>query len=93
VRTKGDHVKLVLSKKTTILGQPITIKAVASDNQTVKILHNSRVVTNIKSGSSGEIDSRLLGQGHSKLYGVIQVNGKAIASVPMSIHVLPHSDE
>ena len=93
VRTIGDHVKLVLSKKTTILGQPITIKAVASDNQTVKILHNSRVVTNIKSGSSGEIDSRLLGQGHSKLYGVIQVNGKAIASVPMSIHVLPHSDE
>jgi hypothetical protein len=93
VRTKGDHVKLVLNKKTTNLGQPITIEAIASDNQTVKILHNSRVVANIKSGSSGEIDSSLLGQGHSKLYGVIQVNGKAIASVPMSIHVLPHSDE
>lgn len=89
VRTKGEHVKLVLNQKTTNLGQPISIEAIASNKQTVKILHNSRVVANIKSGSSGEIDSKTLGQGRSNLYGVIQVNGKSITSVPVAVDVLP----
>ena len=93
VRTKGNSVKLVSNKKTIKLGMPITIEAIASGNQVVKIIHNSRVVANIKSGSSGEIDSKLLGQGHSKLCGIIQVNGKEVSSVPISINILSSSNE
>ena len=93
VRTKGNSVKLVSNNKTIKLGMPITIEAIASGNQVVKIIHNSRVVANIKSGSSGEIDSKLLGQGHSKLCGIIQVNGKEVSSVPISINILSSSNE
>ena len=93
VRTKGDNVKLVADKKPIDLGLPITIEAVASGNQSVKIMHNSRVIANVKSGASVEIDSKLIGQGHAKLYGVIQVSGKEISSVPVSIDILPGSDE
>ena len=93
VRTEGNSVKLVSNNKTIKLGMPITIEAIASGNQVVKIIHNSRVVANIKSGSSGEIDSKLLGQGHSKLCGIIQVNGKEVSSVPVSINILSSSNE
>lgn len=93
VRTKGNSVKLVSNNKAIELGMPITIEAIASGHQAVKIMHNSRVVANIKSGSSGEIDSKLLGQGHSKLYGIIQVNGKEVSSVPVSINILSSSNE
>lgn len=93
VRTKGNSVKLVSNNKTIKLGMPITIEAIASGNHAVKIIHNSRVVASIKSGSSGEIDSKLLGQGHSKLCGIIQVNGKEVSSVPVSINILSSSNE
>ena len=93
VRTKGDNVKLVADKKNIDLGLPITIEAIASGNQSVKIMHNSRVIADVKSGASVEVDSKLIGQGQAKLYGVIQVSGKEISSVPVSINILPGSDE
>ena len=84
---------MVADKKTIDLGLPITIEAIASGNQSVKIMHNSRVIADVKSGASVEVDSKLIGQGQAKLYGVIQVSGKEISSVPVSINILPGSDE